>query len=64
MRINIEFPDEWEQKLEEYAKMDGHSNRAAVIRKIVNNFFAGELAFSRLYTEWKEKTQQDQTTKN
>lgn len=40
MKMSIEVPDEWGDKLDELAKQDGHSNRAAVIRKIVNSFFA------------------------
>ena len=46
MKICFEAPDEWENKLDELARQDGHSNRAAVIRKIVNLFFAEKLSFS------------------
>jgi len=46
MKISFEAPDEWEGLLDEEAKKDGHSNRAAVIRKIVNIFFADKLQFS------------------
>ena len=46
MKMNIEIPDEWETRLDELAKQDGHSNRSAVIRKIVNLFFAKKLTFS------------------
>jgi hypothetical protein len=45
MKINFEAPDEWEKLLDEEAKKDGHSNRAAVIRKIVNLFFANKQNF-------------------
>ena len=46
MKMSIEVPDAWGDKLDELAKQDGHSNRAAVIRKIVNSFFAQKLRFS------------------
>ena len=46
MKISFEAPDEWEALLDEEAQKDGHSNRAAVIRKIVNLFFADKLQFS------------------
>lgn len=46
MKMSIEIPDEWGNKLDELAKQDGHSNRTAVVRKIVNLFFAEKLAFS------------------
>lgn len=45
MRISFEAPNEWGVLLDEQAKKDGHSNRAAVIRKVMNLFFAGKLAF-------------------
>lgn len=45
MRISFEAPDEWAVLLDEQAQKDGHSNRAAVIRKVMNLFFAGKLAF-------------------
>lgn len=45
MKISFEAPDEWEKMLDDEAKKDGHSNRAAVIRKIVNLFFAQESHF-------------------
>ena len=45
-KINIEMPDEWETRLDDLAKQDGHSNRSAVIRKILNLFFAKKLQFS------------------
>lgn len=46
MKISFEAPDEWEKLLDEEARKDGHSNRAAVIRKIVNLFFTGKLQFT------------------
>ena len=46
MKMTIEVPDEWGNKLDELAKQDGHSNRTAVVRKIVNLFFTEKLAFS------------------
>ena len=51
MKICFDAPDEWENKLDELAKQDGHSNRAAVIRKIVNLFFAGKHTFSNIFSE-------------
>ena len=49
MKINFEVPDEWASKLDELARQDGHSNRSAVIRKIVNLFFACNLQFSSVF---------------
>lgn len=51
MKISIEAPDEWEKLLDDEAKKDGHSNRAAVIRKIVNLFFADKSHFVALCDE-------------
>ena len=45
MKMNIEIPDEWETRLDELARQDGHSNRSAVIRKICNLFFAQKKNF-------------------
>ena len=64
MKISFEAPDEWEKLLDEQAKKDGHSNRAAVIRKIVNLFFTDASHFVAFMENKKEKTQQVQTTKN
>ena len=51
MKISFEAPDEWEKLLDEEAEKDGHSNRAAVIRKIVNLFFGQKLLFSSVDKE-------------
>ena len=51
MKISFEAPDEWGKLLDEEAKKDGHSNRAAVIRKIVNLFFGQKLLFSSVDKE-------------
>ncbi len=59
MRLNIEFPDELGEKLLLCAKMDGHKNRAAVVRKILQIFFDKKLAFSCFY---KTKNIADQKT--
>ena len=45
MKMSFDAPDEWGPLLDEQAKKDGHSNRAAVIRKIVNLFFAEKSHF-------------------
>ena len=45
MKVSFDAPDEWEKLLDEEAQKDGHSNRAAVIRKIVTNYFAEKVAF-------------------
>ena len=45
MKISFDAPDEWGPMLDEQAKKDGHSNRAAVIRKIVNLFFGDKSHF-------------------
>ena len=58
MKMNIEIPDEWETRLEELAKQDGHSNRSAVIRKIVNLFFANKSHFVAQEKETTEKPQE------
>jgi metal-responsive CopG/Arc/MetJ family transcriptional regulator len=58
-KINIEIPDEWETRLDELAEQDGHSNRSAVIRKIISLFFAKKLQFSSvLENEATEKPQE------
>ena len=44
MKISFDIPDEWGPLLDKLAAKDGHSNRAAVIRKIMNLFFAENLA--------------------
>ena len=54
MKLNIEIPDEWETRLDDLAKQDGHSNRSAVIRKIVNLFFEKKLTFSIILDENKK----------
>ena len=54
MKLNIEIPDEWETRLDDLAKQDGHSNRSAVIRKIVNLFFEKNLQFSSVSDENKK----------
>ena len=54
MKISFEAPDEWGKLLDSEAEKDGHSNRAAVIRKIVNLFFDKNLRFSSV-RETKEK---------
>lgn len=46
MKMSVEMPDEWGEKLDKLAKQDGHSNRAAVVRKIINLFFVNGLTFS------------------
>ena len=46
MKMSIEVPDEWGEKLDKLAKQDGHSNRAAVVRKIINLFFDQKQNFS------------------
>jgi len=51
MKISFEAPDEWGKLLDEEAKKDGHNNRAAVIRKIVNLFFGKKLLFSSVEKE-------------
>jgi len=48
MKINFDAPDDWAALLDEEAAKDGHSNRAAVIRKIVNLFFADRKNFLEL----------------
>ena len=48
MKISLNVPDEWGPLLDMEAKKDGHSNRAAIIRKIVNLFFAQLENFSEL----------------
>lgn len=55
MKINFDAPDEWGSLLDEEAKRDGHSNRAAVIRKIVNLFFANKQNFLELCKPGEEK---------
>jgi len=37
------------------AKKDGHTNRNAVIRKVLNSFFADEIRFSSVQTKDAEK---------
>ena len=54
MKISVEFPDEMETRLDDLAKQDGHSNRSAVIRKIVNLFFEKNLQFSSVLDENKK----------
>ena len=54
MKISVEFPDEMETRLDDLAKQDGHSNRSAVIRKIVNLFFEKKLTFSIILDENKK----------
>lgn len=44
MKTSFDIPDEWGPLLDKLAAKDGHSNRAAVIRKIMNHFFAENLA--------------------
>lgn len=46
MRVNIEISDEMDKKLLACAQKDGHKSRGAVIRKILQLFFAQKLAFS------------------
>lgn len=55
MKMNIEIPDEWGNKLDELAKQDGHSNRSAVVRKIVNLFFIKKLPFVTYEAKSNEK---------
>ena len=54
MKINFDAPEEWGPKLDELAQKDGHSNRAAVIRKIITLFFEEKQNFS----EHSEKSQE------
>ena len=51
MKVSFDAPDEWGPLLDEQARKDGHSNRAAVIRKIVNLFFADKSHFVALQDE-------------
>lgn len=51
MKMSFEAPDEWADLLDKQAAKDGHTNRAAVVRKIVNLFFADELRFSSVSSE-------------
>ena len=46
MKISFDIPEEWLPLLDKLAAEDGHSNRAAVIRKIMNLFFAEKQNFS------------------
>ena len=59
MKLNIEIPDEWETRLDDLAKQDGHSNRSAVIRKIVNLFFEKKLTFSIILDENKKDEKEE-----
>lgn len=45
MKISFDIPDEWGPLLDKLAAKDGHSNRAAVIRKIINLFFDKSAVF-------------------
>ena len=58
MKLSMDAPDEWEELLDKEAKKDGHSNRAAVIRKIVNLFFANKSHFVAQEKETTEKPQE------
>ena len=46
MKITFTAPDEWQERLDELAKCDGHSNRGAIVRKILKIFFDQNLQFS------------------
>ncbi len=48
MKFNLEIPDEWAEKLDQAAKIDGHSNRSAVIRKAVGIFLSEKSHLSHL----------------
>ena len=63
MKMNIEIPDEWETRLDDLAKQDGHSNRSAVIRKIVNLFFVEKKNFLELSTNKDSNNKQQQKGK-
>ena len=45
MKITVEIPDEWGEQLDYAASLDGHTNRAAVIRKALKVFFAEKSHF-------------------
>ncbi len=51
MKITVEIPDEMGEKIDLEARKDGHTNRNAVIRKVLNSFFADELRFSSVSTK-------------
>lgn len=50
MKITVEISDEMGERIDLEAKKDGHSNRNAVIRKVLNLFFCGKLQFTSVET--------------
>ena len=53
MKITVDVSDEFILKIDREAQKDGHSNRNAVIRKVLQLFFGGTVNFGQ--TAVKEK---------
>ena len=63
MKITVELSDEMGEKIDLEAKKDGHSNRNAVIRKVLNLFFENEVNY-RQPENTKTCEQIEEETKN
>lgn len=55
MKITVEISEEVGRKIDLEAKKDGHSNRNAVIRKVLNLFFDEKPNFAKPQTIKQEK---------
>ena len=55
MKITVELPDEMGERIDLEARKDGHTNRNAVIRKVLNSFFAVEIQHSSTTTKENER---------
>ena len=64
MKITVEIPDEWGQQLDFAASLDGHTNRAAVIRKALKVFFAEKSHFVSLPKNEKKEYQSPNESMN
>lgn len=54
MKITVEISDEMGKRIDLEARKDGHTNRNAVIRKVLNSFFADEIQHSSIATKENE----------
>ena len=48
MKITVELPDEMGERIDLEARKDGHTNRNAVIRKVLNSFLLSKFNILQL----------------
>ena len=56
MKVSLDYPDELDEKILREAEDDGHTNRAAAIRKMIF-FYLSQKSQIVAFTAWKNQQQ-------